>query len=171
MWMLATGAATAVVGIGTVVRRKMMNYGVMTPKRLLYYQTAMENMADPAKLRELADGFDKLGLPEAANNLRGRAGVKALPPEVKAKHKEMLKKGLASEKPLAILDLAAAFDKIHLTGSANRLRAHAAAISKKNAVASIIPLAPATPAAPVAPEAAPAAPPAPDTTIAPPAEM
>jgi hypothetical protein len=139
MWIPLGIGGLVVAGI---MRKRAQQYGIMTPERQTFFVTAMANLKDPLKLNKLADGYDKVGLKEAAELLRGRAKVKSLPDDVKAKHRAALKKGLASKNVVGIIKLAEAFDKQHLTGSSKLLREHAAAISKADAVASVKPLTP-----------------------------
>jgi hypothetical protein len=63
--------------------KKHPRKGVLTPERRIIFEQAMANLKDPAKLRELADVFDKEGLPDYAQKLRMRAAELESQPQPK----------------------------------------------------------------------------------------
>lgn len=100
----------------------------MTPERKVAYETAMKTLKDPAKLRQLADAFEKEGLKKEATMLRRRAGYIELPQEVKDKHRAVFEKAMASTNPEAIENIAKAFEAKGQTTVAGVLRNYAAGL-------------------------------------------
>ena len=94
--------------------------------RAIIYDTALNTCKDSAKLRTLADAFEKQGCKAEAKGLRNRAALRDALPEVKAARKESLAKGMASTNVPGILNLASAFEEIGATAAATELRARAA---------------------------------------------
>jgi hypothetical protein len=120
-----------IVGLGggawwAVAKRK----SPMTPERKKVFEEALKSLKDVKKLRALADGFEKEGLKEEADLLRKRANLKDLPADQKSARKVAFRKALDSKNPDAIEKMAGAFHRQGATGSAARLRQHAAAVRK-----------------------------------------
>lgn len=101
----------------------------MSAEHELIFKNALQSLKDPAKLKELADAFEKEGLHDAAQLLRKRAILRELPPELKKARREALRKGLSSNDPKEVNELADAFEKEGATGAANDLRAYAKALT------------------------------------------
>lgn len=108
-----------------VATRKPPTNAPMKPEEEVIFQTALEKVQDPAKLRQLAAAFDMAGQHAAAEELRIRAALRELPPEIKAERREAFKKGMHSDNVPAILALAQAFDVEGHTGAADELERHA----------------------------------------------
>jgi hypothetical protein len=126
-------------GIGFLGGKRYSVVHGMTPERKKIYEEALKSMADPAKLRALADGYEKEGLKEEAETLRKRAQLRELPPEQKAQRKESFRKYMSvgtKENPatpdkIATLEKAAqVFHAQGATGNAAKLREHVAALKK-----------------------------------------
>jgi hypothetical protein len=97
----------------------------MTPERKALYETAMRTLKDPAKLRDLANAYDKEGLKIQAKMLRKRATCIELPEDVKKKHRECFEKAMASTNVPAIEKIAGAFENQGQTIVAGELRKYA----------------------------------------------
>jgi hypothetical protein len=97
----------------------------MTPERKKVYETALESLKDPEKLRSLADAFDKEGLKDEAIMLRKRAALRELPASSKEARKAAFRKGMSSSDPKAVRVLATAFHKQGATGAAQALKKYA----------------------------------------------
>lgn len=138
---LVGGPIGALVGAGVGYlggRRYSVVHG-MTPQRKAIFEEALKSMADPVKLRKLADEFEKEGLKEEATLLRNRAALRELPPEQKAARKDAFHKMMSvgsKDNPvtpdkIAQLEKAAAtFHAQGATGNAARIREHVAALKK-----------------------------------------
>jgi len=117
------------LGIGALAglawwRSKRKPHG-MTPERKKIYETALESLKEPDKLRSLADAFDKEGLKDEAIMLRKRAALRELPPASKEARKAAFRKGMSSSDPKAVHALAVAFHKQGATGAAQALKKYA----------------------------------------------
>jgi len=97
----------------------------MTPDREIIFQTAMEKVEDPAKLKALADVFESQGLKDQAELLRKRANLRTLPPDVKEERRAAFQSGMASQNPEAVNRLADAFEAEGALGAASALRDYA----------------------------------------------
>jgi hypothetical protein len=97
----------------------------MSPDRAKIYNEAMRSMADPAKLRSLADTFAKEGLTKPAEMLRKRAALREAPDSLKAARRTVFKKAMNSDNPDGILAVAKAHEDLGATGAADALRAQA----------------------------------------------
>jgi hypothetical protein len=122
-----------VLGLIWKAWQKAGEKGVMTEERKKVYLNALEYLTDPDKLRKLADAFESEGFKIEAAMLRKRADLRALPKEVKEKHRAILEKGLNSTNIPAILALAEQFDNLSATGSAEKLRNRVKELSAKQA--------------------------------------
>lgn len=120
---LALGGTLAAAAY--VATRKKPANAPMKPEEEVIFQTALEKVQDPQKLRALADAFDMAGQHAAAEELRIRASLKELPPEVKLERREAFRKGMQSDNVPAILALAQAFKSEGHTGAAADLERHA----------------------------------------------
>lgn len=114
---LAGGAAYA-------VSRKPQQ-SEMTPDRQIIFETAMNSVADPTKLKALADVFESQGLKEQAELLRKRAALRTMPPDVKEGRREAFQAGMASQNPESIMKLADSFEAEGALGAASALREYA----------------------------------------------
>lgn len=99
--------------------------GIETPEREEIFLSALEHLSDPAKLRTLADEYERQGLPVKAVVLRKRAELRALPDNVKKAYRAVVAKALESENVEAITEIATQFENMTATGWARELRAHA----------------------------------------------
>lgn len=101
----------------------------MTPDRQVIFQTALESVADPAKLKAMADVFESQGLKEQADLLRKRAALRSMPPDVKEERRAAFQAGMASQNPVAVNRLADAFEAEGALGAASALRDYAKQLS------------------------------------------
>jgi len=111
------------------------NKGVLTPERALVFETALNEVKDPAKLNKLAEAFRKAELAPQADLLEKRAKLRELPAPVKAERREAFRKGMSSHDTTAINNLAEAFEKQGATGAANALRKYASSLNPPATVA------------------------------------
>ncbi len=132
------GAAIGAL-IGYLGGRRYATVHGMTPERKKIFEEALKSMADPVKLRALADQYEKEGLNEEADLLRKRAQLRELPPSQKAERKDSFRKYMsvgtqanpATHDKVAIIEKAAnVFHAQGATGNAAKLREHAAALRK-----------------------------------------
>ena len=104
------------------------NRGVLTPKRQILFLEAMNTRLEPAQFRQLAAAYKRVGLPDQAAALEGRAALAEAPPDVKDARKKVLVEALSSADPAHVESIAVEFDKIYALGSAERLRRYAAGL-------------------------------------------
>ena len=102
--------------------------GVLTAERQHYYETAMKELQDPDKLRELARTYREQGLPAHADMLEKRANLRALPENIKLARREVYKKAMKSTDATAIRNLANVYEQQGATGAAKSLRDYAASL-------------------------------------------
>jgi len=115
--------------------------GKVTPERALIFETALNELKDPEKLKKLAEVYKKEGLDAHAELLEKRAKLRELPPEVKSARRDAFKKAMASTDPVKVKYLAEAFEKEGATGAASSLREYAESLDKAPKTA--VPAAPA----------------------------
>jgi hypothetical protein len=126
-------------GVGAIVGGSIAhasgdpNRGVMTPKRKVIFERAMESIKDPAELEKLASAFAGEGLPGEATMLRKRAKLRELPKETKDKRRMAFRKAMASDDADLILKLALAFEGEGAIDAAKTLREHADAVRAAHA--------------------------------------
>ncbi len=108
--------------------RKVRGRKGMTQERRDIYLAALEHLADPKALRELADGYEKDGLPIEASMLRKRADLRAMPREKWENFRALCERAIQKpdSNPQALDEMAAAFDAMTATGTAAKLRKRAA---------------------------------------------
>ena len=106
--------------------RKPPQQGEVTPERQTIFETAINSVQDPAKLRALAASFRSAGLEQQAQALEGRADHRDLPPDVKAERAQVFRDAMSSQNPQAVLRVADAFEQEGAIGAASALRAYAA---------------------------------------------
>ncbi len=94
-------------------------------QREVIFDTAINSLKDPAKLRELASAFRSQNMLIQADLLEKRAALSEASPEVKAQRRAVLTKALESKDKAAVLNAADAFDSMGATGAADTLRAYA----------------------------------------------
>ena len=94
----------------------------MTPARQEVYDQAMASLADPVKLRVLAEAYRKEGLNYEANMLHKRAALRELPPDVKKGRQEVYRQALKSTDKEAIAKVANAFEREGALGAAQKIR-------------------------------------------------
>lgn len=102
--------------------------GELTPERQVIFETALNEVKEPVKLRALAKAFREQGLTKEADILEKRAALRDLPSDVKEARRDAYRKGMESRDPIAIDNLAAAFDKEGATGASAALRKQAEAV-------------------------------------------
>jgi hypothetical protein len=100
----------------------------MTKERKDIYLDALEHLSDPKALRELADGFEKDGLPIEASMLRKRADLRAMPREKWENYRALCERAISKpdSNPEALDEMASGFDALTATGTAAKLRKRAA---------------------------------------------
>lgn len=108
--------------------RKVRNRKGMTQERKDIYLAALEHLVDPVALRELADGYEKDGLPIEASMLRKRADLRAMPREKWENFRAICERAIQKPdaNPEALDEMAQAFDAMTATGTAAKLRKRAA---------------------------------------------
>lgn len=121
--------------------------GVLTPERQHYFETAIKDLKDPEKLRNLAKTFREQGLPMHADMLEKRANLRAIPEAKKKERRAIFKRAMKSTDINAIRNLANAYEREGCTGAAKELRDYAASLPVV-APAEVIPVEPAPPPAP-----------------------
>lgn len=99
--------------------------GILTPERKVIFETALNEVKEPAKIRALADAFRQQGLYNEAVILEKRAKLRELSPEIKEQRREIFKKAMASNDPIAVETVALAFEQEGATGAASALREYA----------------------------------------------
>ncbi len=104
---------------------KVRNKGKLTPERKAVFDCAMNELRDSPKLRDLADTFEKEGLPYEASLLRKKANIRDLPPEVTKARNQAFKDGMNSTNYHGVMELAKAFHNEGAIGAAENLRMHA----------------------------------------------
>ncbi len=100
----------------------------MTPERQKVYEAALKDLRDSAKLRTLAEAFEKEGLAKEADMLRKRAALYELPKETQVARRQVFKAALKSPNVHGVEAVADAFEGEGATGAAEALRIHAAAL-------------------------------------------
>lgn len=115
-----------VAGAAVAVSRRKPNQGEMTPERQTIFESAINSVQDPAKLRALAASFRSAGLEKEAQALEGRADHRELPSDVKAERAQVFRDAMSSQNPQAVLRVADAFEQEGAIGAASALRAYAA---------------------------------------------
>jgi hypothetical protein len=108
--------------------RKVRGRKGMTKERKDIYLAALEHLSDPKALRELADGFEKDGLPIEATMLRKRADLRAMPREKWENYRALCERAISKpdSNPEALDEMASGFDALTATGTAAKLRKRAA---------------------------------------------
>ena len=114
-----------VLGVAKAVKDRR---GVLTPEREKTFKAAMESIAEPEKLRTLADAYEKVGLPEYADMLRKRASLRTLPKEVKDEYKQAVQTALSSTDKDAVANFVAALEQRGMTGNAAKVREYLAGL-------------------------------------------
>ena len=116
--------------------------GVMTPKRRMVFRHALNKVdppLTPEQLCDLADVFDREGLPAYADILRKRAAMRGQPEELKKAHRSAYRKAMASQDPLSVRVLANAFEGQGKTAIAASLRNYADGLDAAVALSAITP--------------------------------
>ena len=96
------------------------------------YDTAINSLKDPAKLRELSSAFRAQKMMAQADMLESRAQLAEAPQEVKEQRREVYRKAMASRDKAAVLDVATAFEKMGATGAAASLKHYAEGLAGSN---------------------------------------
>jgi len=112
--------------------------GVMTPKRRLVFQHALNKVdppLSPDQLLELAEIMDSEQLPAYSEILRKRAAMRAQSPELKAAHRAAYRKARSSSDPLNVRIAANAFESQGKTAIAADLRNYADSLEVAAAMA------------------------------------
>lgn len=120
---LAAGAAYAAKRHDKVPAK-----GVLTPERQVIFETALNDVKEPHKLRALAEAFKKEGLVSEGRILEKRAKLRELAPEIKEARREVFQAAMKSHDPVAVDNVASAFEKEGAVGAAQTLREYAAAL-------------------------------------------
>jgi len=126
-------AAIVLGGAGVAWYKARKRQPKMTPARKKLYQEALRSLKEPAKLRKLADEFEKEGLKHEASMLRKRADLRAKPQPQKDAHADAFRKGMASKNPEAVKKLASAFSKQGALAAASKLTQYAKGLVGKKA--------------------------------------
>ena len=129
--MLLPILVLSLIGGGYYVKTKKDNVpskGTMTPERVLIFETALNQVKESDKLRNLAKAFREQGLGPQADMLEKRANLRDLPSEVKAGRREAFRKAMASSDPVAVENMVALLKKEGAAGAADKLSEHAKAL-------------------------------------------
>lgn len=110
-------------------KKESPSKGVVTPERALIFEAALNELKEPEKLRKLAKVFRDEGLPAQADLLEKRAKLRELPEETKKMRKEVFRKGMSSQDPVAVKKLADVFESEGATGAAFALREYASSLT------------------------------------------
>lgn len=122
---VAVGAAS----LGGFYLYKSRKYSLaMTPERIKVYETALSSLKDPAKLRTLADEFEKAGCHKEAEHLRKRAALRERSPAEKKADQNRYRRAMAAIKSSQIHGEADYFESIGADGAARHLRTKAEAL-------------------------------------------
>jgi len=121
---LIPAAVVALAGAGVYVHKKRKPKK-MSAEQEKIYSAALKTLKDTAKLRGLADTYQKEGFKHEADMLRKRAALRELPPETKKARKAAFKAGLQSKDPVKVNRLAEMFHKEGAVGVADKLRQYA----------------------------------------------
>jgi hypothetical protein len=105
--------------------------GVLTPERQVIFETALNDVKEPEKLRALAQCFTEQGLVNEGRILEKRAKLRELAPEIKEARRDAYRAGMESKDPVAVDNLASAFEKEGAVGAAQNLREYAAALREE----------------------------------------
>jgi len=108
-----------------------LNAKRLNPDQERLYQAALVNLRDPAKLRQLAQAFDKEGFREQADMLYKRAHLKDLPKEIIKARNELFHKAMASRNLEIVRKVADAFEQEGATNAAAKLREHILAVESE----------------------------------------
>lgn len=118
----------AVIGGGVAHASDGTTKGVLTPRRKVIYQRAMESIKDPTELKKLADAFAGEGLVGEASMLHKRAALRSLPHATREQRRTAFRKAMASDKPEVIDWIAKAFENEGAVDAAKALHDHAEAV-------------------------------------------
>lgn len=97
-------------------------------ERMVIYETAINTIKDPDKLRLLAKAFGEAGCTAEEKMLNLRAENAEAPPEVKEARQKAFRDGMSSRDVAGIRNLANAFESQGAPGAARDLRAYAMAV-------------------------------------------
>jgi hypothetical protein len=122
------GLGAGVVLGGVLAHKTDRPRGELTPRRQLMFQRAMESVKDPVELRRLGDAFAGESLPEHAQLLYKRAGLRELPEDIKAKRRMIFRKAMCSDNVQAIRGVALAFAREGAIDAGKVLKEHADAV-------------------------------------------
>jgi hypothetical protein len=103
-------------------------YGQLTGDRQVVYETAMNSVQEPEKLRALAAAYDNQGLHAHADMLRKRAKLRSDPQEKKNARAEVFRKAMSVKDPAKkeqLRQLADAFHGEGAIGAAEDIRRYA----------------------------------------------
>lgn len=118
---------------GSVAHASDGQRGVMTARRRIIYQRAMERVSNPADLHKVADAFAGEGLHVEAAALRQRAKLRAEPKETQEKRRAYFRKAMCSDNPDKIREIAKAFEMVAASDAAKTLYEHADAVAAAHA--------------------------------------
>ncbi len=116
------GLLTLIAFVAAGRRKKAPPTEAQQAERAVIFDTAINQVKDPEKLVALAKSFREEGLTAEAILLEQRAALATATPEEKAARTAIYKKALGSKNPVAIREVATAFDDIGATGCAVSLR-------------------------------------------------
>lgn len=97
----------------------------LSPDRQAVYETALNHVQDPAKLRKLSEAFSKEGFHEHAVMLAKRAKLREMPKELRKARRAAYKATLRSKDKEGVLRVAKAYHQEGASGSALALYKYA----------------------------------------------
>lgn len=116
-------------GLGGFYFYKKRKYSqAMTPERIKVYEQALSSLKDAAKLRVLADEFEKAGCVKEATHLRKRASLRDRPPAEKKADQDRYKRAMADTSSERVMKEATYFEGVGADGAAKNLRTKADAL-------------------------------------------
>ena len=127
---LAILALVTSAGVAQVSRSKKKDDPKLQVERQVIYETAINTVKDPVKLRKLSKAFRDEGLTAEADMLEKRAALQELPDEVKAGRRDVFRKAMTNTDPAKVLAVAEVFHNEGCTGAAENLRRYAAGLAK-----------------------------------------
>lgn len=124
-------AVAGVAAVSALVVHKRTKKTKLTPAREKIFNTAMNDLKDPAGLKKLSQAYQSQGLTEQAQALAKRATLRALPPAVKAQRRVIFKKAMSLKDPAQVKKISSAFRGEGCTGAADSLDRYAAGLPRE----------------------------------------
>lgn len=111
--------------IGKAVHTRFKKDKPLSVEQQNIYDSAMATLMEPEKLRALGATFKAQGFPKHGQMLINRAELRGLDPKVYKARRKAIAKAMNSTNIVAIRELAAEYEKLGGTGTADMLRKRA----------------------------------------------